>query len=164
MRRQLLDISGKLDDASIHVIEAISEEANKLSIPFLIVGAAARDMLMHHYYGVVIQRATTDVDFAIDIADWEGYQLLTASLIDRGFETTQQKQRLKADDHMHVDIVPFGVIADTNGDVQWPPHQDIEMKVLGFEEALSNPVHVKVRSTPDLIVRGALTILMKTIN
>lgn len=152
MRRESLDISGKLDDASIHVIEAISEEANRLSIPFLIVGAAARDMLMHHYYGVAIQRATTDVDFAVDVADWEAYQSLTASLINRGFEKTRQKQRLKADNHMLIDIVPFGAIADTNGDIQWPPDQDVEMNVLGFQEAINAPVELKVKDTPELIV------------
>ena len=152
MTRESLDISGKLDGASIHVIEAISEEANRLSIPFLLVGAAARDMLMHHYYGVAIQRATTDVDFAVDVADWKGYKSLTASLIDRGFKTTNQKQRLKADNHMLVDIVPFGAISDANGDIQWPPDQDIEMNVLGFEEALNTPVELKIRDTPELIV------------
>ncbi len=80
MTSELLNISGKLDDASIHVIEAISEEANNLSIPYLLVGAAARDMLMHHYYGVAIQRVTEDVDFAVDVADWESYQSLRDSV------------------------------------------------------------------------------------
>lgn len=152
MTTELLDISGKLDDHSLHVIEAISEEAKRLSIPFLIVGAAARDMLMHHYYGIEIQRATEDVDIAVDVANWKDYQSLTANLINQGFKKTRKRQRLKAGNHMLVDIVPFGAIADSNGDIQWPPDQAIEMNVLGFEEALISPVKLKVRGTPELVV------------
>lgn len=151
MTKESLDISGKLDKNSIHVIEAIWEEAQNLSIPFLIVGAAARDMLMHHYYGVEIERATTDVDFAVEVADWDSYQSLATNLVNRGFKKTNQNQRLKADNHMLIDIVPFGAIADANGDIQWPPDKDMEMNILGFEEALNAPVHLKIRDKPELI-------------
>ncbi|MFT5501017.1 MAG: putative nucleotidyltransferase [Woeseiaceae bacterium] len=152
MTRESLDISGKLDDASIDVIEAIAHEAEKHSIPFIIVGAAARDMFMQHFYGVAIHRATDDVDIAVDVSDWTEYQSLTASLVSRGFETTNQTQRLRADNQMVVDIVPFESIADTNGNIQWPPDQDIEMNVLGFQEALHNPVELMIRKTPKLVV------------
>ena len=37
----------------------------------LLVGAQARDLLLHHIHGVRIVRATTDVDLAFAVADWD---------------------------------------------------------------------------------------------
>ena len=160
MTRESLNISGKLDTASLQVIEVISEEANRLSIPFLIVGAAARDMLMHHYYGVAIQRATADVDFAVDVADWQSYQSLTASRTNRGFQKTNQKQRLKADNDMLVDIVPvvsvpgfllLKLIAWGDRVADQRPKDAIDTKFIIQKYATIAPSIDSVWTQPDLI-------------
>jgi len=65
----------------------------------LLVGAAARDlMLVHvhvHGHGQRVRRATKDVDFAVAIASWEAYTQLQKRLMDHhGFRNdSQQVQR-----------------------------------------------------------------------
>jgi hypothetical protein len=42
MNEKLLDISGKIDDTTIAVYEAIVKETNSLKVPFFVVGAAVK--------------------------------------------------------------------------------------------------------------------------
>ena len=43
------------------------QQLSQLGIPFLVVGASARDLVLHHAHGVEIIRATGDIDFGYDI-------------------------------------------------------------------------------------------------
>lgn len=54
--------------------------AEALGIPYLIVGASARDLVMHHAFGAAIKRATSDIDFAIQVADWDAVEALRQTL------------------------------------------------------------------------------------
>lgn len=47
----------------------------------LVVGAYARDLLLHHVHGFDIERATSDVDFAVAVADWGQFFAARASLL-----------------------------------------------------------------------------------
>jgi predicted nucleotidyltransferase len=62
----------------------------------LLVGAAARDLLLVHMHGQRVRRAIKDVDFAVASASWEAYTQLQKRLIDHhGFRNdSQQVQRL----------------------------------------------------------------------
>jgi predicted nucleotidyltransferase len=62
----------------------------------LLVGAAARDLLLVHVHGQRVRRATKDVDFAVAIGSWEAYEQLQKRLMDHhGFRNdSQQVQRL----------------------------------------------------------------------
>lgn len=50
----------------------------------LLVGAQARDLLLHYVHGVPITRATTNVDLAITVADWDDFYLLKKALLGSG--------------------------------------------------------------------------------
>jgi len=39
-------------------------------MPYVVVGATARDLVLHYGHGAAIRRATQDVDFAIEVPDW----------------------------------------------------------------------------------------------
>jgi hypothetical protein len=47
----LLDLSGKIDPASLALYETLSEAAGSLKIPFFVVGATARDLIFELGYG-----------------------------------------------------------------------------------------------------------------
>ena len=51
--KELLDISGKLDSASVDVYRAVAEATEQQSIDYLVVGANARDLVLHHGYGLL---------------------------------------------------------------------------------------------------------------
>lgn len=43
-----------------------------------------------------------------------------------------------------VDLIPFGGLERADRSIAWPPHQDVEMQVLGFREALAHAVEVRL--------------------
>jgi predicted nucleotidyltransferase len=52
-----------------------------MKIPFFIVGATARDILLEVHYGIGSKRATLDIDIAVFIENWEQYNHLKDELI-----------------------------------------------------------------------------------
>ena len=47
--------------------------ARRHRVDVLLVGAAARDMLIRHATGTLPQRATADIDIAVAVANWDAY-------------------------------------------------------------------------------------------
>jgi len=107
--KKLLNVSGKLDVRVVDVYRAVSGAMARHGLDFLVIGASARDLILHYAYGSPIQRGTTDLDFAIQVVDWDAYQALRATLVAAGYQPTTQSQRLLASDGMPVDIVPLGI-------------------------------------------------------
>jgi len=60
-------LSGKIDQGSFELLALIHQVTLEMGIEYLVVGATARDLVMHYGYGARIQRATGDLDFAIQI-------------------------------------------------------------------------------------------------
>lgn len=150
--KQLLNVSGKLDALTVDVYRAVSEAITRHRLEFLVVGASARDLVLHYAYGTPIQRGTIDLDFAIQVADWDAYQALRATLIAAGYQPTRQSQRLLSPDGMPVDIVPFGDLADADGNITWPPDNDHQMSILGFAEAHADADVIRIQDDPPLDV------------
>ena len=49
----------------IAVYRDVADAARKLNLAFMVVGAAARDLVLHYGYGAAIRRATKDIDIAV---------------------------------------------------------------------------------------------------
>lgn len=158
-----LNIAGKVDPRTVEVLQLVDRIASTLGIPYVVIGAAARDLVLHHYYGAKIQRATQDVDFAIQVADWSAFSALTEALMCEGYEATKMAQRFISPTGGVVDIVPFGPVEDDEAKIAWPPGGDIEMTVLGLQEALATSIRVSLTqgAEPDIPVATpvCLTIL-----
>ncbi len=60
MSANLLDLSGKIDALTIAIFDAIVTIALANDIRFFLVGATARDLILHYGYGVAVGRATGD--------------------------------------------------------------------------------------------------------
>jgi predicted nucleotidyltransferase len=65
-----LNIAGKLDRLIVDTFDAVSRATSQLETPYIIVGATARDLILHHGHGMGIARATRDIDFGIEVPDW----------------------------------------------------------------------------------------------
>ena len=155
-----------LDPGLVRVIAAVHAGAVAMGVEPLLVGAAARDLLLVHVYGQRVRRATKDVDFAVAIASWEAYEQLQKRLMDHhGFRNdSRQVQRLLFAEPgtgygTTIDLVPFGELQVDTQTLAWPPEMDV-MTVTGFEEALRAAVEVelaanlmvKVASLPGLAI------------
>jgi hypothetical protein len=66
-----------------------------LKLPFFIVGATARDILLQHAYGIRSIRATLDIDIGVFVSDWGQFQTLKETLMHtKRFSSTRQVHRL----------------------------------------------------------------------
>lgn len=154
----LLDLSGKIDAESLAIFEGISEAADSLELPFFVVGATARDMMLELGHGLPSKRATLDIDLGIRVSSWHEYEQLKELLIAGGqFRLTDEVQRLRYRDEFLVDILPFGEITDAKGEIRWPPDQDAVMSMVGFEDAYQAALTVRVRTNPPLHILVAST-------
>jgi predicted nucleotidyltransferase len=143
MTPRFLDFSGKLqpyEDLFREIIRATSEQ----DIPFFVVGAFARDIIMEMAHGIAIKRATEDIDCGIQVKSWEQFEQLKESLINtKKFRPDKnQQQRIKYRDLVEVDIVPFGTI-EKEGAITWPDEQTV-MITLGFDEAYKDTILVRL--------------------
>ena len=144
-----MDLSGKIDDATVELLETISQVAQAVSVPFFVVGATARDMILTEGYGIRTIRATYDVDLGVQVPDWDQYSRLREALLTRGeFEPSREVQRLIYKGSQLVDVIPFGKIGDPGKSIRWPSDDEIEMNIIGFDESYQHSLTVRLRSEP----------------
>jgi predicted nucleotidyltransferase len=153
MKTISFDLSGKIDQQKIEALLIIKIEADILNIPFFVVGAFARDIILKHCYDINPRRMTGDIDLGINLADWTQFDKLIDSLITTGkFSRTKAPQRYIFDSTL-IDIVPFGAIADEKLKISWPPEHKIFMSIVGFKEAFENSIILRLNSDPELDIK-----------
>ena len=155
MTKKLLDLSGKIDGL-IPIFEDIIGIADPLEIPFFVLGATARDLILDVGYGIRSFRATKDLDLAIQIEDWENYEILITTLLETGqFRKDRNPHRLIHKKELPIDIIPFGQIENEEGEITWPPENETSMNVIGFDEAYANTLTVRLKAEPALEIKVA---------
>ena len=147
-----MNISGKIESTHVAVYRDVSNAAKTLDIPFVVVGAAARDLVLHYGYGARIVRATTDIDFGIEIANAAAYESLVALLVESRYEKSDMPHRLLSPNGVMVDLVPFGSIATVGGDVLLPPNETHKMNVIGFQEVCDSADLVAIQTKPHIVI------------
>ena len=153
---KLFDISDKIDKFRLEIITSLKDECDSLNIPFFIIGATARDIILEYFYEKKIYRATNDIDFGICIDDWMTFDSLISALLinDKYSKGEKIEHRLFYNKSYPIDIVPFGKIASKEGTFTWPKGKKV-FTVLGFQEAYDNSNLVKVKNNPELSVKFA---------
>lgn len=160
MKTTSLNVVGKLPQGLVELYQIISGHTESLDIPYLVVGATARDIILHHGFGAAIERGTRDVDFGIQVENWEQFEQLRAALLENGFipHKTKPHQLITTvpnGEEWEVDIIPFGEIANNENTIAWPPQHDIEMSVTGFKEAFDHALNVIISDDPTLEIKVA---------
>ena len=154
MTTTLLNLSGKIDKVAVSALGRIHQISSSMKIPFFIVGATARDILLEVHYGIGSKRATLDIDIAVFIENWEQFNHLKDELIGiKRFTPTKDIHRLLFQKRLPVDIVPFGGVAEKGDLVEWPPDGSIKMSVTGFRECFQHAIQVKISDKPKLSVK-----------
>ena len=151
MNSTLIDLQDKLPKGLVDVYKQVQTAASSLQLEIVVVGAMARDLVLVHGFGARLERGTRDIDFAVQVRNWEAFEKLTDVLIANGFEKSKKiAHRLylqnEESGRWEVDIVPCGQVADEASNIQWPPDGAIEMSTLGFDEAFENAFSVKMGS------------------
>ena len=75
--------------------DVVNRLAGDLELPYIVVGATARDLLLFHVFEIPVTRATADVDFAIAVDSWERFRgLRTALLVSGHFDDGKIEHRI----------------------------------------------------------------------
>ena len=154
MSKTLINLSGKIDSFFLEIFKEITKVSQTLSIDFFVIGATARDIILESGYGIPTIRATRDIDFGVQVSNWEQFSRIKEGLIQTGnFNSTRETQRLKYKNALFVDIIPFGKIANQKKLFTWPSEHEAEMNVLGFDEAYEHSLFVRLNSDPLIELR-----------
>lgn len=137
MKNILPDLSQKTELRWLaHLSRQVQMAAD--AFPFFIVGATARDLILHHFHGIDTGRKTLDVDFAFLVETWDAFTQIRLRLLgtNQFVEVPGITHRLRFGD-ITVDLVPFGAIERPDRTIAWPPDGSTVMNVIGFKEALA---------------------------
>ena len=151
----LFNLSGKIEKPIVDALYLLKRIADSFGIPFFVVGAFSRDLILKHGYGIEPRRKTGDIDLGVEVANWEQFEKLKESLIATSqFCLTPEKHRLRCGTIL-IDILPFGPITDKDKKISWPPEHEIIMSMDGFEEAYEYSITSRLSSDPELDIKLA---------
>ena len=123
------------------LLAAVAHIADKT--PVLVLGAAARDLLLVHVHGVAVYRATEDTDLALAVPSWDAFRRLRDRLVQSGdFKPDDPPHRFRFSGQ-RLDIVPFGGVERPDRSIVWPEGQEV-MNVAGLAEALAAAIAVRL--------------------
>jgi predicted nucleotidyltransferase len=117
------------------VLATLRRRADQCGVEIMVVGAAARDILIRHVVGSIPERATADIDIAVAVSSWSDVKQLTEP-----FPRRRNSEHTFEVHETEVDVIPFGAIEDANRTITWP--NDHRMNVFGFREAMTAAVNV----------------------
>ena len=141
-----MDLSTRSElDGLAATLQPIAKHASERGVQWLLIGAAARDLILQYGYGLQPSRATLDVDLAIQMPTWEDDRSLRKVLEERegARPHPELKQRLLLASGERIDLVPFGGV-EAEGWIAWPPEEDPDLSVLGLAEALEHATTVSL--------------------
>jgi predicted nucleotidyltransferase len=136
----------EVDEALFEVLSAFSAAAAEVKAPWLVIGATARIMLLEQIYAWPQGIGTQDIDFAVQVGDWEHYKLLCEYITKADVYAAERKpaKRFRSKEDTVFDLVPYGGVENEAKQVFWPPDNDDVMTVRGFESAAKDAVSVIV--------------------
>ena len=148
-----------VDPLTVDVLRAVDPLARELQIPYFVVGAMARDILLTHVFGIKTGLGTRDVDFAVAVQNWPQFDLIKTRLIETGkFQAAGQTHRLlyqirEGSNGYPLDIIPFRGAEQAGNLIVWPPALAEKMNVIGYEETLTAAIQVQIE--PRLLISVA---------
>jgi predicted nucleotidyltransferase len=103
---------------------------------------------MQDMHKIRVPRATDDLDFGVAVSDWQSYDQLKRKLIDqyRFSQDAKQEQRLWRENYK-IDIVPYGGLESSPGEIAFPPKGDFKMTTEGFPEAFASSLRITLNDS-----------------
>lgn len=146
--------SARIDENLYQLLSAFSEAASTENVPWMLVGATGRILLLEKVYGWPKGVATEDTDLAVQVDSWEHYEVLCKRLADLGVFRPMQKpaKRFASQYDLLFDLLPYGGVETGIKQVYWPPNNDDLMTVRGFGCAHRDAIIVNVNDTLDVPV------------
>jgi predicted nucleotidyltransferase len=120
MIKSSLDLANKQELSFLS--DLIADIRSKVPrIDILLVGAAARDLLLFYAHGIKAARGTEDIDLAFALASWSHFEKLRTSLLSsdvfRSHPSGLHKLLYRSD--VAVDLIPYGELENGDGTISW---------------------------------------------
>jgi predicted nucleotidyltransferase len=123
------------DAVQIELLTVLARLAEETEVPWIVVGAFARDAWLH-IYEIPISRSTVDIDIVVQVPDWKSYRNIRDRLLAHPLIDADPKgvvHRLTYKNTLPLDLLPVGEIAQ-DGEIAWPPDGNPTMDVIGIED------------------------------
>ncbi len=135
-----------LSEEHIDLFKLINEITLINNCTYFLIGAKARDILLEYFGKKEAQRATLDTDIAICCKSWEEFYKIKNTLIENSDFVVHHKNehRLQSTKYGYLDILPFGKIKNENLNLKWPPEYDIELSLIGFDDAYRRAMDINI--------------------
>ncbi|WP_282235821.1 nucleotidyl transferase AbiEii/AbiGii toxin family protein [Salinicola endophyticus] len=150
-----LTLTSPLEPSVRDTLGDMNTVAAALGIDYVLIGATARDIVLHHLFGAPRPRATRDIDFAIYVRDWDDYRRVRHALVGRGYTPEREPHRLHSPQGDTLDLLPFGGVAAGEPAIAWPPDGAVVMSVMGFAEACRSAYRVSYPAPPEITFKVA---------
>lgn len=153
----LPDLPVKIEPVVQAALRAVANATQAAGADWFVTGATARDWLLEYLHGIKTLRATKDADFGVAVRDWEEFGRIRAAILAGGEFMADERAAHRLTNALvrgfHLDLVPFGPLAENGAEIAWPPDNAIVMNVIGFQEAFEAAVPLRVAD--DLVVKVA---------
>ena len=139
------NLSNSLPPEKLGMLVSFKHIAEDQGVPFLLVGATVRQLILNDYYEIEERRKTQDVDFGVMLSDWDSYERLADALVNSGGFRREVKKRPHefrfGAERNWIDIIPFGAISQGNA-IAWPPERASIMNVTGYDDVFRAAVEI----------------------
>lgn len=115
-----LDLSNKIPNQTIEILQKITSVTEKLDIPIFLIGATARDFVLEYGYNLPKSAKTRDIDFGVAVRDWQEYAKLKQELIEKNdfsLDSKIEHRLIENSTQTRTDFVPFGEIESPPGQI-----------------------------------------------
>lgn len=141
----------------------IASECRRLNIPFMLIGAIARDVLLSHIRTIEEAfRLTEDLDISVSVGSWDVFRALREALLSHDAVSSTSRPHTLTIDGLSVDLVPFGGLEDPSGYVSWEKDYRV-FNVEGYSEALGEAEFVRVSNIAVRVVPLPAYVPLKTL-
>jgi predicted nucleotidyltransferase len=156
MSSSLHDLS-RLSELALlgQVVADIRQAMQGLDSPMFLMGAAARDTLLHCVHNIRSTRQTEDIDFGVMVASWPAFDAVRSALLASGVfsaESSVALHKLRHRSGAPLDVVPFGGVERADRTLAWPPDGQTIFSCFGMREALESAERVLLPGGAELRV------------
>ena len=132
------------------------------SMPVVLLGAFARDLIFYHIHGIEVPRATMDIDTCVQMASWDDFNAACGSLKALGFINEEEEHIEKFTDTngQEVDLLPFGGLSKDGKTITWPTDES-PWTISGIQEAYDHALLVKTDGLQLRVVPPCAMIYLK---
>ncbi len=155
-----VELSNPINPAKVETLKRIYSAVG--SMPVVLLGAFARDLIFDHIHNIVAPRATMDIDICVQMTSWDDFNATCVRLKDMGFreDGPEHPEKMYDTNGQEVDLLPFGSLSDDGKTITWP-QDDSPWSICGIQEAYEHAIVITVDGLELRVISPCAMIYLK---